>query len=194
MLKRLASSLCAPFFALCLAATPVAAAPVGYALQPEASTVGFSYFLNAERVRGQMPVAEADIRIDFTDVSRSSVSVTLLPARADAGLPFATEAMLGGQVLDVANHPTITFQSRSITGSPARAQMQGDLTIRGITRPVTLQARLYRQRGQAEGDLSQLTILLTGRISRGAFGADGFPQFVQDPIDLSIRARIQRAP
>ncbi|SLN56731.1 hypothetical protein PSA7680_02950 [Pseudoruegeria aquimaris] len=193
-MKRL---LCTLICALLLAgatAPATAAKPVAYQLQPEASTVGFSYYLNAERVRGRMPVQDARIRIDFDDVSRSEVSVTLLPAQADASLPFATEAMRGGQVLDVANHPTITFTSREISGSPARATMTGDLTIRGVTRPVTLQARLYRQRGQDAGDLSRLTILLTGRISRSAFGAGGFPQFVQDPIDLSIRARILRAP
>ncbi len=66
------------------------------------------------------------------------------------------------------------------------------VTIRGVTKPLTLNAVFYRQKGSAPKDLSKLSILLTGSISRAAFGATGYPKLVGDRIDLRILARIRQ--
>lgn len=176
-----------------LSLTAAQAAPQSYDLQPELSDVGFTYRLNAERQRGSMPVQSTEIAIDFDELSRSSVTVTLNADAAKTGFPFVADALRSGSVLDTKNHPTLRFVSTNVTGTTANAKLTGNLTIRGVTKPVTLTARLYRQRGQAAGDLSKLTILLTGTVSRSAFGAGGFPEFVQDEIGLNIRVRITRA-
>jgi polyisoprenoid-binding protein YceI len=69
----------------------------------------------------------------------------------------------------------------------------GNLTIRGVTRPVRLAAQLYRQKGTAEGDRSRLSIRLTGSVSRAAFGATGWADLVGDTVAIDILARIARA-
>ncbi len=176
-----------------LSLTAPMAEPQPYDLQTELSDVGFTYRLNADRQRGSMPVQTADIRIDFDRLSRSSVTVTLNAEAAKTGFPFVADALRSRSVLDTANHPTLRFVSTDVSGTTANAKLTGNLTIRGVTKPVTLTARLYRQRGQAAGDLSKLTILLSGTVSRSAFGAGGFSEFVQDDIGLNIRARITRA-
>ncbi|MEP2784548.1 MAG: YceI family protein [Pseudoruegeria sp.] len=180
-------------FFLLISVSAATADPVAYTLQPELSDVGFTYRLNAEKQRGTMPIQQATVQIDFEELAQSSVDVVLSAKEATTKLPFVNEAMKSSKVLDTKNHPSIRFKSQSITGTTSNAQIKGDLTIRGETRPVTLTARLYRQRGQAADDLTKLTILLTGTISRKAFGADGFPEFVKDEIGLNIRARIESA-
>jgi polyisoprenoid-binding protein YceI len=53
------------------------------------------------------------------------------------------EKVLGPDVLDVASYPTIDFSSRALTESSAgRYELEGDLTIHGMTRPVTLDLAL----------------------------------------------------
>ncbi|WP_348540028.1 YceI family protein [Shimia sp. R11_0] len=179
---------------LCLLGGAVAAlaAPERYVLDKENSVVGFTYYLSDAGTEGVMPVASADLLLDLQDVRRSKIDVTLSPAQAKAGFIFATEALKGARVLDVSNHPTIRFVAREISGTIHGAQVTGDLTIRGVTRPVTLAAQLFRQRGTEAGDLNNLSILLTGQLDRRVFGAVGYPDLVGPNIDLRILARVTK--
>ena len=59
-----------------------------------------------------------------------------------------------------------------------------------MTRPATLQARIYRQDGFKPGDYSHLSILLTGTVNRSDFGATGWSDMVGDQVRLRILARI----
>lgn len=173
-------------------ATAAWADPVRYALDPDRSTVRFVYTLTGQPVEGRMPVSAARIAIDFQRLGASVVDVTLDAASANAGPVFATEAMRGPSVLDTSNHPTIRFQATAIDGDFSRATLDGQLTIRGTTRPSRLTGGVFRPEGSAPEDLSDLTILLRAEVSRAAFGAAGFPQFVGDRIDIDIVARIRQ--
>ena len=170
-------------------------APVRYQLDPDHSHVGFSFKLNGAIQSGSMPVERADITVDPQHLSASKVDVTVTAARARTGLIFITQAMTSPKVLNTAQFPTIRFVSRRITlGAAERisegARITGDLTLRGVTRSITLQAALYRQRGTAPDDLRQLDVVLSGELNRNQFGASGFPNLVADTVALDIRARI----
>jgi len=175
-------------------AVTAAAAPVGYALQADKSVVAFEtdYGDQGLTIRGRMPVLSADLSIDFDQVSNSHVAVAVDAAHATTSNPLATAAMTGPSVLDTAAHPTIAFESTSVRRAGDGAEITGNLTLRGVTRPVTLNAVIYRQKGTAPGDRSNLSILLTGAISRSAFGASGFAGQVGDEVRLKILARITR--
>ena len=178
--------------ALCLLAPPATAAPEAWQLDAAASSVGFTYELANADNRGTMPVAAADIRLDLRDITASRVAVTLDTRGARAGFFLATQAMQGPQVLDSARHPAITFRSTAITGTPRAARIEGLLTARGVTRPVTLTAGLYRTPDTDPATLDSLTVLLTGAINRHDFGASGFSDLVGPMIGLRIVARIER--
>lgn len=175
--------------------TGLSAAPRDYGLDERDSVVGFTWQFGEDRFSGTMGIARADLTIDFDEVANSRVSVAVDASRAEAGFPFATEAMRGPRVLDTANHPLITFQSRSFARTgPGTARMEGDLTVRGVTRPAVLTATIYRAPGSDPGDLSRLTVLLTGTLSRSAYGADGWSDLVGDTVTLDITATIAERP
>lgn len=185
-------------FALLMLPVTLAAAPVAYALQTDRSEVGFIYTLSGNENRGSMPVASAAITIDFDAFTASNVDVSVDVRGARTGLIFATEALKASSVLDARNHPTIRFRSTAIRPNDLRnlsagGKIDGLLTMRGVTRPVTLDAALFRQQGTAAGDLSQLSFRISGAISRSAFGADGYSDLVNDQILLDIAARVVRA-
>lgn len=179
-------------FILCLTAALSMAAPQAYRLDTARSIVGFSYDFEGNPNQGTMPVKSAEITLDLDNLPASRVRVTLDAAGARAGFFFATQAMKDAKVLNTRSFPEITFRSSTLTGDLSGATVQGDLTVRGVTRPITLDARLYRQRGTDPNDRRNLAVLLTGQISRSAFGATGYSAMVGDIIGLRIIARITR--
>ncbi|WP_170421483.1 YceI family protein [Ruegeria arenilitoris] len=184
-----------------LAALPLAgkarAALVPYTLSRSGTSVGFSFVLSGIAQSGTMPIQSANIQIDTEQLQNSKVTVVMNVAAARTRLPFARGPMLSESVLNAQQFPAITFQSTRIQLGPTGrisegATITGDLTLRGVTRPVTLQANLYRKPGTEADDLSTLSILLSGALDRHAFGASGYPDLVADTVSLNIRAELMR--
>ena len=176
-----------------LPAAAVQAGAVRYVLDAARSRVAFETDFGPDKIIGTMPVARADLAIDFDRVANSRVSVTLDARRAEASFPFAAQALMGPKVLDVRSFPSIAFESTAVRGEGEGALIDGVLTIRGMTRPATFLATIFRQAGSEPGDLSRLTIRLVGSVRRSAFGATGWADMVGDEVRIEILARIDRA-
>lgn len=177
-------------------ATAGLAATQQYDLVQEKSRVSFSFSVSGNTQTGTVPVRDADIRVDTANLARSSADVTADIRGAKTGLVFVTQALLSPSVLDADTHPLVRYASSKIVlGRAGRisegAQVEGRLTLRGVTRPLTLSASLTRPAGSPANDLSVLNIRLTGTLSRTAFGAVGYPKLVADPVDLDITAEIR---
>ena len=182
--------------ALSALATKGAAAPRPYALVPERSEVAFRFWLNGTAQTGTVPVRSADIEVDPANLSASRAEVTADVGKARTGLIFVTQALLSASVLDAGNHPIVRFRSTRIRlGAKGRisegARIEGDLTLRGVTRPISLNAVLSRPSGSAPDDLSVLFVDLDGQLSRASFGASGYPDLVADTVELDIHAEIR---
>lgn len=180
----------AALLSVLLLAQPLAAAPVPYRLEAETSSVGFETDFGPDLITGTMPVAAADLVIDFDRLSNCRIDVTLDAAHSTASFPFAAQAMVGPKVLDTASHPHITFRSTAVRPKGDGAEVEGQVTIRGVTRPMMLDAVIWRQKGTVEGDRSRLTVRLTGTVHRADFGAVGWADMVGNDVRLTITARI----
>ena len=180
------------FLLLLLLASPAAAAPATYVLEPEKSSVGFETDFGPDHISGKMPVLRADLVLDVDHVAACKVDGAVDVTGADASFPFAAQAMKGPKVLDAASYPEITFVSTAVRAKGEGAEVDGILTIRGVARPVQMQAVIWRQKGHAAGDLSHLTVRLTGAVLRSAYGATGWADMVGDEVRLDIMARIAR--
>lgn len=184
----------AGLFASLATAAPAQGQP--YALYSDGSRISFIFTTGSTRQTGTVPVATADIVVDTGNLTRSSATVTADIRRISADLPFVAQAIKSAELLDATNHPIVTFRSRRIRlGARGRisdgAEIDGDLTLRGVTRPITLQAQLTRPAGSAPDDLSVLYIQLNGSLSRRDFGAVGYAGMAGDRVDLDIRAEIR---
>lgn len=180
----------AALLSVLLLAHPLAAAPIPYRLEAENSTVGFETDFGPDLITGTMPVVAADLVIDFDRLSNCRIDVTLDAAQSTASFPFAAQAMTGPKVLDTATHPHITFRSTTVRPKGDGAEVEGQVTIRGVTRPMVLDAEIWRQKGTVEGDRSRLTVRLTGTVHRADFGAAGWSDMVGNDVRLIITARI----
>lgn len=176
-----------------LGARPALAAPERYLIDTATSRVDFEADYGQEIIAGTMPVADADIVLDFARPAASRIRVALDVRGARVPFPFAAEAMTGRSVLDAARFPFILFESTAVQAQGTRARLEGRLTIRDVTRPVALDAEFFRQRGTAPGDLSALSIHIRSRVNRSDYGATGFSDLVGDEVRIRIVARIRRA-
>ena len=128
---------------LILAGASLAAAePVTLVIDKPHSEVGFNirHFFN--KTHGRFKDFSGTIVYDPAKLTASSVEVTIVDSTIDTANERRDNHLRSGEFFDVANHPTITFKStKVIPGKDANHfQVVGDFTIRGITKPVTLDA------------------------------------------------------
>ncbi len=124
---------------LALAATSAMAAPENYAIDPAHSAVGFSVRHLFSRVPGRFTKFEGKMVVDRDDFTRSSVQVTIDASSIDTNEPARDKHLRSDAFFDVAKQPKITFVSTRVKQAAAnKLQVEGNLTIRGTTKPVVL--------------------------------------------------------
>lgn len=121
-------------------------------------------------VRGSMKIADVDLRLDPADPTSSSVRVSLDAASIDTGQEARDQHLRSADFLQTDEHPTIEFRSTSVerTGDD-RGRLHGDLTIRGVTRPVVLDAEFGGIVPNMQGG-QRAAFSATTRINREDFG------------------------
>ncbi|MGW7270917.1 YceI family protein [Streptomyces sp. NPDC054864] len=137
-----------------------------YEIDTAASTVSFRTrtVFGLFPVRGSFGISRG--RITVADaVEESSVDVTVGTDSFDSGLERRDRHVTSADYLDAAEHPEIGFRSRRVTRSASEAAvLQGELTVRGVTRPVAVSIGRVALNGR------RLTVEGTATIDRYAFG------------------------
>jgi polyisoprenoid-binding protein YceI len=110
-------------------------------IDPDHSVAAFAVkHLKVAYVRGQFNSITGKITLDPDDPSRSSVEAEIAVAGMTTGIRKRDEHLFTPDFFEVSKYPTITFKSTKIEGTgPNRGRITGDLTIRGMTRPVSME-------------------------------------------------------
>lgn len=135
------SNIGAAAFALATtAAAPALAAETRWEIDPVHSVAQFKVrHLMVSHVRGQLGRVTGVVFIDDKDLTRSRVEVTIDARGIDTREPSRDEHLRSKDFLHVAQHPMVTFRSTKVKRAGRGLEVLGDLTMRGVTRPVTLQ-------------------------------------------------------
>jgi polyisoprenoid-binding protein YceI len=91
-------------------------------------------------VKGRFGAVAGTVRLDEQDPTRSEVEVTIDVASIDTRQPDRDAHLRSADFFDAEHHPVMTFRSRRIARDGGDYVVDGDLTIRGVSRPVTLRA------------------------------------------------------
>jgi polyisoprenoid-binding protein YceI len=106
------------------------------------ATAGFRVrHLMVSHVRGQLGPVSGTVVIDEQDLSRSRIDVSVDVRGIDSRDAKRDEHLRSADFFDVQNHPTVTFRSTRVEaprGLSGDLRVSGELTIRGVARPVTL--------------------------------------------------------
>jgi polyisoprenoid-binding protein YceI len=145
---------------------------------------------------------DATVDLDAADVSKSTLKVKVDPKSVRTDYPYADKVDFDAEIatspkfLDGTAHPDVTFVSTGIvvTG-PKTANITGNLTLRGVTKPVTL-ATVLNGSIPAHPMTKQpvFGISAKGSFKRSDFGMDYGTQFVSDTVELVIEAEFSKAP
>lgn len=95
--------------------------------------------LMVTKVRGHFESYEATVEI-AEDLADSAISVTFDTASITTGAVDRDNHLRSSDFLDIDEHPQITFVSTDISRDGESWQVTGDLTIRGVTHPIVLDA------------------------------------------------------
>lgn len=143
-----------------------------YSADPTHSTVSFSVrHLGLARVRGTFTDFTSELTVG-EDLAGSAVSATIELASVNTGVPDRNAHLQSGDFFDTEANPQMTFVSTSIEESGDQYILNGDLTLKGITAPVTLTGEYYGI-GTFPMDQSQRAGFgFSGTLSRKAYGME----------------------
>ena len=140
---------------------------------------------------------EGSMLLDKADLTKSSISVTLPLEGLDTGVAKLDEALKSPDFLDAAKYPTITFKSSKVekTGESG-LRITGNLTVHGVTKPVTLDAKvnkigLFEIPGVIKAQAAGFDA--TTVIKRSDFGVSKYVPAVSDEIPVRITLDAKQA-
>ena len=108
---------------------------------------------------------------------------------SNTGVPALDTHLKSPDFFDADKFPTATFKSTKVEQtSPTTAKVTGDLTIHGVTKPVTLNVTLNKEDIHPMMKKDDAGFTATGSILRSDFGIGNYVPMVSDQIDLYIEA------
>jgi polyisoprenoid-binding protein YceI len=171
-----------------------------YKIDPRHSNVNFSVtHMTVSTVRGRFTDFDGKIVYDDKDISKSSVNVTIKVASITTDVSQRDDHLRSPAFFDAANHPEITFQSKSVEKSSKGFVAHGTLTIRGVSKDVDLPFELIGPVSTSKVKLLAANASLV--INRQDFGVawnqpfnNGFAVSNDVKIDISVEADLPLAP
>ena len=149
-----------------------------YAVDAGHSIVEFSIGFAFSRIKGRFTHSKGTILYDATDPARSSITVVIDAKTIDTGWPHRDEHLRTSDFFDVEKYPTIVFQSDRLKQTTTGWQADGQLTMHGVTRPVSIPFRFLRPPTRSP-DSNWMILNVEGalRLARADFGITGGSTF-----------------
>ncbi len=124
-----------------VAGLAVPALAADYGIDPNHTQATFTVtHLAISRVSGKVPVSTGSVAIGSTGIP-TAISVTFSAKDIDTQSADRDKDLRSPDWFEVDRYPTMTFVSKTITGTPQAFSIVGDLTMHGVTKPVTLAAK-----------------------------------------------------
>ena len=176
-------------------ADPAQVQPGTFQVEPNHTRVQFSVMhLGFTHYWGDVSGVSGTLTLDPANASSDRVSVTIPVASIST-----TNATLDGQIkspmfLDGTAYPDITFVSTSVTPTGSTtATIVGDLTLHGVTHPITLQAKFNAAGVNLMSKAYTVGFDATGSFNRSDFGVKTYVPMIGDNVDITISAAFQKA-
>jgi polyisoprenoid-binding protein YceI len=149
---------------------PATGTKTAWKLDPSHTIVEFSAkHLMITTVKGRITDIEGIIYTDEKDPKNSSVEATLKAVSLDTRTDQRDQHLRSADFLDVEKFPEIRFRSTRIQGDQQSFKLTGDLTIRDVTKPITLDVAFEGKTKDPWGG-ERVGFSATGKIDRREFG------------------------
>lgn len=138
------------------------------------SYVEFSIkYMGAAKVRGRFADFSGLIRYDEKAITNTSVSFVVKTESIDTDLDFRDTDLKSDNWFDAVKFPTMLFQSKNVTRTSTGFDVTGDITIKGVTKEITL--HMDQPSAIMKDVRADLQVVFTGttRLDRTTFGVEG---------------------
>lgn len=189
-------------FALALFAAPAIATAqtVTWTIDPGHSAATFSVrHMIVANVKGEFSGPVGTATFDPKDLTTLRVEATIDTRTINTRNPDRDKDLRGDQFFDVTKYPRMTFKSRTVTvEGPAKLKVLGDLTIKGITKPVTLDVEGPTAEIKDIWGLQRIGATATTTINRRDFNIvynnllEGGGAVVGDQVSISLDIELTR--
>ncbi|MDX1482441.1 MAG: YceI family protein [Woeseiaceae bacterium] len=159
-----------------------------YAVDPGHAYVTFSYehqglsypLLRAVEVNGEL-------KLDASDIENSSVAIAVATDSIRSNVDFFDRELASPKFFNAAKFPHITFTAERLAmRDEDSGVLEGEVTIRGITRPLALDVTINGAMQHPMTGTPVLGVSATGSLNRTDFELDRFVPAVSDRVDLGI--------
>jgi polyisoprenoid-binding protein YceI len=153
-------------------ALPASAATTTFQIDTRHSDAAFGVnHMMISTVRGQFHGITGTVVIDDSDITKSTVNVTIDANTVDTQEPDRDKDLKSPKFFDVAKYPTITFKSTKVEKvSDGKLKITGDLTIHGVTKQVVLDATAPKKPIKDPWGLQRSAVSATTKVDRKDFG------------------------
>lgn len=172
---------------LLLIAGPALAAPETFVIDPAHTAPWFSYnHLGFSTQTHRFDRVSGKVVLDRAARS-ASVEVSIDAKSVNTGYPLFNEHIQGEDFFDTAHHPVITYRSTQVRFEGDRpVAVDGLLTIKGVTRPVTLEITHFHQAMNPIRKKEAIGANAVASVKRSDFGMGKFAPGVSDEVRLDI--------
>ncbi len=177
-----------------LAAAPLSAQPATWQIDPVHTNAQFAVrHMMVSTVRGQFTKASGTVNWDGRDLSTASVDVVIDANSVDTREPKRDAHLRSADFFDTAKYPTLSFKSTRIeTAGNGHLRMAGDLTIRGVTKPIVFDVNGPTAAITDPGGGRRIGASATATINRKDFGVswnralDSGGVVVGDDVEITV--------
>jgi polyisoprenoid-binding protein YceI len=186
-----------------LIAGAATAEPAQYEMDPDHTIVQFTWNHNRlSNMSGRFMKYDGDFNLDFERPSKSRVEFTIDAESIWTGVEALDNDMKSSRLFDVAEHSEIKFTStRARKTGLERGQLMGELTIKGITKPVTLFIDVNYQGPHIFADsvekykgAKMVGMTISARVNRTDFDLSMAVPWIADEIDIRIESELVAYP
>ncbi|MBJ8417113.1 YceI family protein [Acinetobacter courvalinii] len=174
--------------AVALASSVTFAAPVDYKIDPTHTATVFSWnHFGFSTPSANFTDIQGTIKVDNAKPANSSVEVTIPLSSVNTNVPALDKEFQEEAWFNAAKYPNITFKSTKVeTKDKKHFKITGDLTVKGVTKPVVLDAVLNKQGEHPMAKVPAIGFNATTSFNRSAFGIGNYVPNVGDKITVNI--------
>lgn len=164
-----------------------------YAVDPNHTQVLWSVdHFGFSRLYGMVGGMGGTLVIDPARPSAASVQIDIPLSGLTVTSPAFGKHLATSDLFDTAKFPTARFVSRKVTVRGTQATIAGDLTLRGVTKPLTLDARLHGAGVNGMNKKQTVGFSATGTLKRSDFNLGYAVPAVSDEVKLEITAAFEK--
>jgi len=174
--------------AAAIASSVTLAAPVDYKIDPTHTATVFSWnHFGFSTPSANFTDIQGTIKVDNAKPSNSSVEVTIPLSSVNTNVVALDKEFQEEAWFNAAKYPNITFKSTKVeTKDKKHFKITGDLTVKGVTKPVVLDAVLNKQGEHPMAKVPAIGFNATTSFNRSAFGIGNYVPNVGDKITVNI--------